>query len=464
MVQSPNYKRLRELAELAHADQPDHAIYAQIQDSLTTLEQTINGIRRNPGFIGEIRDSINTYLNDRITVIQKCAHHAEYLHEQYTQARDLISQANTRFGELITQLNTPAESRAVNELHQVDFNGEVFMSQVEHNQELARQRNEAREAEALQILNETNEAFDGLLTGIIPSRGPESNPRDTNSSSSGDGNGSSGNRAGSGPGNASDVRNPLTRSVLPSTALLRPTPLPDVDAPLRGGVIGGPNPQPPYPTEPPVRWVPGPGGSIRPDPTPVIENPQWPRDALTHPINARLTPQGPVGGYLPPGIHIDDPRWRDDYYNPALGGPKPNTTPTAAIVNGTLTTGAAAAAARGLTGIPSPGTATGLPGYPIGALPPGIAPTQGGVLRPTGSPAPNSASGAAGARTAPGAWHAPHAGKEDDKDKRKPRSLVGYDVTRLDPDPEPVDPSHFAAGDISTLAPAPPDPDKDDNW
>ena len=69
MVQSPNYKRLRELAELAHADQPDHAIYAQIQDSLTTLEQTINGIRRNPGFIGEIRDSINTYLNDRITVI-----------------------------------------------------------------------------------------------------------------------------------------------------------------------------------------------------------------------------------------------------------------------------------------------------------------------------------------------------------------------------------------------------------
>ena len=466
MIQSPNYERLRELAELAHADQPDHAIYAQIQDSLTTLEQTINGIRRNPGFIGEIRDSINTYLNDRITVIQECAHHAEYLHEQYTQARDLISQANTRFGELITQLNTPAESRAVNELHQVDFNGEVFMSQVEHNQELARQRNEAREAEALRILNETNEALNGLLPGPLPQV-----PRlgDPNSQANGDGadstsssrrNHSHSDRIGS-PGTSHGIP---AMSPLPHGALIRPTPLPDVDAPLRGGVIGGPNPQPPSPTEPPVRWVPGPGGSIRPDPTPVIENPQWPRDALTHPINARLTPQGPIGGYLPPGIHIDDPRWRDDYYNPALGGPKPNTTPTAAIVNGTLTTGAAAAAARGLTTIPSPGTATGLPGYPLGALPPGTAPTQGGVLRPTGSPAPNSASGATGARTTPGAWHAPHAGKEDDKDKRKPRSLVGYDVTRLDPDPEPVDPSHFAAGDISTLAPAPPDPDKDDNW
>ena len=250
MIQSPNYERLRELAELAHADQPDHAIYAQIQDSLTTLEQTINGIRRNPGFIGEIRDSINTYLNDRITVIQECAHHAEYLHEQYTQARDLISQANTRFGELITQLNTPAESRAVNELHQVDFNGEVFMSQVEHNQELARQRNEAREAEALRILNETNEALNGLLPGPLPQV-----PRlgDPNSQANGDGadstsssrrNHSHSDRIGS-PGTSHGIP---AMSPLPHGALIRPTPLPDVDAPLRGGVIGGPNPQPPSPT------------------------------------------------------------------------------------------------------------------------------------------------------------------------------------------------------------------------
>ncbi|MDO5083552.1 MAG: hypothetical protein Q4D89_09135 [Arachnia propionica] len=457
MPQSPNYERLRDLAALAHADQPDHAIYEQIQESLTTLEQTINGIRRNPGFIGEIRDSINTYLNKRITVIQECAHHAEYLHDQYTRARDLISQANTRFGELITHLNTPAETRALNGLHQVDFNGEVFMSQLEHNQEVARQRNEEREKAALAILDETNEAFGSLLTGPQPSRGSGSNPENTGPESSGKGSGSPRNPVGEDQRNSSDVR-AAPRSALPSSALIRP--LTDDGTPLRGSVIGDPTLSP---TDPPVRWVPGPGGSIRPDPTPVIENPEWPRDALTHPINARLTPQGPVGGYLPPGIHIDDPRWRDDYHNPALGGSRP-TTPNAAIVNGTLTTGAAAAAARGLSAIPAPGTGASLPGHPVGVLPPGTAPTHGGTLRPAGSPAPTNTSGATGARTAPGAWHAPHAaGKDEDKEKGR-RSLVGYDVTRLDPDPEPVDPSHFAAGDVTTLTPAPPDPDKDDDW
>ncbi|RRD05350.1 hypothetical protein EII34_06345 [Arachnia propionica] len=458
MPQSPNYERLRDLAELAHADQPDHAIYEQIQESLTTLEQTVNGIRRSPGFIGEIRDSINTYLNERIAVIQECAHHAEYLHDQYTRARDLISQANTRFGELITHLNTPAETRAVQELHVVDFNGEVHMSQLEHNQEVARQRNEEREKAALAILDETNEAFSGLLIGL-PSVDPIKGP---GSPAQGDGSNSTGNGSRShAPSDRSGVpgsNHAIPRSALPSSALIRP--LTDDGTPLRGSVVGGPGLSP---TDPPVRWVPGPGGSIRPDPTPVIENPEWPRDALTHPINARLTPQGPVGGYLPPGIHIDDPRWRDDYHNPALGGSRP-TTPNAAIVNGTLTTGAAAAAARGLSAIPAPGTGASLPGHPVGVLPPGTAPTHGGTLRPAGSPAPTNTSGATGARTAPGAWHAPHAaGKDEEKEKGR-RSLVGYDVTRLDPEPEPVDPSHFAAGDVTTLTPAPPDPDKDDDW
>ena len=222
---------------------------------------------------------------------------------------------------------------------------------------------------------------------------------------------------------------------------------------------------PPYqPGEPAPRLVPTPGGTLRPDPTPIVENPRWPDDVLNHPINAKLTPQGPIGGYLPPGItDIDDPRWRTDYHHPALGGPpKPNGL---SIVGGVLGTGAAATAATRaatpiVTGI-SPGTTPYVPGHPMAPGTTGAAPTRGGTLRPattTGTGTPGHTT----RPTTPGMWGTPPGGApgRDEQDKKRP--LVGYQVTRINDDPPTVDPSHFAAGDTTTLTPAP--PPEDDRW
>lgn len=461
MIESPNYERLRELAELANADQPDHALYAQVQDSLTTLEQTITDIRRSPGFVGEVRDSITAFLNERVTLVRTFAFQAEHLQEQYAKAREAISQANTRFGELITHLNTPAETRAAQDLRMVDFNGEVYMSQVEHNKAAAEERNRQREEAALAIINETNGTLDGLLPNHLPSydseeqerSSPDTGPATDQTSNSGVG----ANTSRSASRSTTGSPNGLPHSPLLSGAVLRPLHGDDT-SPIRGGVIGDPT-QPPV--EPPVRWVPGPGGSIRPDPTPVIENPEWPRDVLNHPINARLTPQGPVGGYLPPGINIDDPRWRADYHNPALNGPKP--TPSVNIVGGVLTTGAATATGAGAaTTSATNGPNTPLPGYPLGmggaTTPTNNPQIRGGIIRPTGTP--NANQNTQTTRPTPGMWSTPHNTKN--KEDKPRRSLVGYDVARLYQDsPPPIDPTKFGPGNTDDLKPIPRDIDND---
>ena len=92
----------------------------------------------------------------------------------------------------------------------------------------------------------------------------------------------------------------------------------------------------------------GVSGWVRPsgDELGSISNPITDPDDLSHidlartPINARMTPNGPVGGHMPADVlNIDDPAWRAA--PPSSGG-------AARIAGGTLVAGSAAGAAGGL--------------------------------------------------------------------------------------------------------------------
>ena len=175
----------------------------------------------------------------------------------------------------------------------------------------------------------------------------------------------------------------------------QPVPVPDDD--------DKPGPVPPVPPKPrrPVNPDPRPGGGgvgnvvtggvsgltgggsgvsgwVRPsgDELGSISNPITDPDDLSHidlartPINARMTPNGPVGGHMPADVlNIDDPAWRA--VPPSSGG-------AARIVGGTLVAGSAAGAAGGFLG--RGGGYGGIAGMTPGAALRPSAPA-GGVLR-----------------------------------------------------------------------------------
>ncbi len=180
---------------------------------------------------------------------------------------------------------------------------------------------------------------------------------------------------------------------------------------------------------------------------------QWPRDALDYPINAKMTADGPVGGYLPADVtNIDDPRWRSDYTSQALGP----ITGKAGITGGLLGAGTGLAA-RGLAGA---GGAAGFGGLGPGAL-------TGTTTGPT-SPMTTvrGATGAGNSMMRPAMGMAGgHGGAGDPKKDKKP-GLTGYEVVRLndaeDGDQAPVDESRFGAGDVESLQPI--DTNERDTW
>ena len=180
-------------------------------------------------------------------------------------------------------------------------------------------------------------------------------------------------------------------------------PIPDPPVPNPDDDDDKPGPVPPVPPKPrrPVDPTPRPGGGgagnvvtggvsgltgggsglsgwVRPsgDELGSISNPITDPDDLSHidlartPINARMTPNGPVGGHMPADVlNIDDPAWRA--VPPSSGG-------AARIVGGTLVAGSAAGAAGGFLG--RGGGYGGIAGMTPGAALRPTAPA-GGVLR-----------------------------------------------------------------------------------
>ena len=198
-------------------------------------------------------------------------------------------------------------------------------------------------------------------------------------------------------------------------------PIPDPPVPNPDDDDDKPGPVPPVPPKPrrPVDPTPRPGGGgagnvvtggvsgltgggsglsgwVRPsgDELGSISNPITDPDDLSHidlartPINARMTPNGPVGGHMPADVlNIDDPAWRA--VPPSSGG-------AARIVGGTLVAGSAAGAAGGFLG--RGGGYGGIAGMTPGAALRPTAPA-GGVLR-----SPSLSGGGAGVRHGPGGF------------------------------------------------------------
>ena len=141
----------------------------------------------------------------------------------------------------------------------------------------------------------------------------------------------------------------------------------------------------------------GVNGWVRPsgDELGSVSNPITDPEDLSHidltrsPINARMTPNGPVGGHMPADVlNVDDPAWRAPA--PTGGG--------ARIAGGTLVAGTAAGAAGGL--LYRGGGGGHIVGMPAGTSLRPAAPA-GGVLRPTTMP--GGAAGVAGQGRAGGA-------------------------------------------------------------
>lgn len=462
MLPSPYYDRLLKVVALADAEQLDPAIFSAVQEDLTTIRQTIEAVRRNPGFRGELQGSIKELLDEEASLVAEYAARATYLNDEYTKARQEIDAVKESTRKMVSEIRTPAETAA---LQEEASNGSYGYQLKPYIDKVAEARNEQREREAQRILEETNAAFDGFLTGEPTWYKETPTPGDGSDSA-----GTSSPRRSPSPADAEHAaRKARDARWLSSGSVLRPTPDPDVQGVLRGHLL----PSFPPPDEPPVRWEPGPGGSIRPVPVPVITDPDDPGNIFKTPFNPRMTPQGPVGGYIPPdALNADDPRWSPSYRNPALNGPP--KAPGVNIVGGVLSTGAAATAAgagaAGTTGGIG-GTGTPIPGYPLGmggAAAPGSSAgspqIRGGVMRPAGTPGSTTSGtgqgGTQSGRPVPGMWSAPPGAK--DKEDKQRRSLVGYEVSRLyKEDPPPVDSEKFGSGTVEDLKPIPRDIDND---
>ena len=184
------------------------------------------------------------------------------------------------------------------------------------------------------------------------------------------------------------------------------------------------------------RFHPGDDGTLlrtTHDPRGGTGNLQWPRDMLKYPINARMTPDGPVGGYVPADVlNADDPRWRADYSPPGLASG--SGAKATGIAGGVL--GAGALAAKGAGNLNA--------ALPLGAARAGA---PGSALRPGTMPYGYGGAGGAGSS----------------KEKENSRDTKGYKVVRVDDDASrSVVSSSFGAGDAASLRPL--DTDDGDAW
>ena len=169
MPSSPNYERLRELAALASVETTDPTVLAEIHTALTDLRETIATIHRTPGLHGKVRSAIRSYLDKRTAALDEYTHRVEVITGEYQKARAAIADAQAQFNLLKPELLTPAEEHSKSNIQSVHFHG-VQLKAAQYYDGLIDKRNALREDAAGQILTETNETLDGLLTSHSHSR------------------------------------------------------------------------------------------------------------------------------------------------------------------------------------------------------------------------------------------------------------------------------------------------------
>ena len=311
------YSQLKDFMGLRFDDSAEESYFQSTEQRLNSLREAISTYRSRPGFSGQTAQAALTWINEFDERLQEHQRVVGVLKSSHTQARAQMVAVKTAGEQLPTQLVSSGE-RNVFMAEQEIVVGGYSMTGTAYLAQLERQRYQEREAEAKRILGEL-----GKIAPPDPTPVPPSDSLETPNSSAG--------------------YVPRRSSPTPSPSNL-------------GGSIITNRPPAPGPTAPPMWEVPkdGPGSRGNPitDPSKLEHLP------LTDlPVNPRMTPEGPVGGYLPPKItDPDNPAWRPEYQVPGFSTDTSGGVSKAGVmVGGIVGAGASILAARsasaGLSGL-----------------------------------------------------------------------------------------------------------------
>lgn len=456
-----HYSRLVTILRLPLDDADESQAYETIMKRIQNCRELAAEYRRSPGMTGQTRDAAVQWLADyeqTIDRIEATVNGARVANEQAIQA---IRDAQAEGEELSPVLVSHFEAQVLSAEPQIWIDGLCY-SGAAYVDRLRADREREREDRARQILTAMNSETSGIAIEPVPvdsSAGgeggapPSSVPAGSAASTGAAGTGSA---PGRGTGGASGVFG----IGLGTTAA--------------AGTAGSAW----------VARVPSTGPGSRNEP---ITDPA----ALEHvslsetPVNPRMTPDGPKGGYLPPAVtQRDDPRWSAHYSAPGFGSGAAHGGRSAMMAGGMLVGVGGALAARsasvsGLSGslaLGSPAAAGLRGGVPAGGMLPGVSATGGPAAGAggAGSAGGSSAGGGSGAAGAQGAaagqqgvrrpfMGSAGAGAGEDEDERPTRH--GYAVFRLDPE-APAEHSHHPLMDAGNADDVQPwvDPDQDDRW
>lgn len=399
MPDSPLYERLTAVANLNTADQGTSDM-DEIRSHIETAKGIVARVRQNPGITGMIKTAIERKLDSYIALFEMHEKNLTTLRSNHEAACNAMTEAVASFGTISKSLISHHEMEEWHKGKEVSVAGETIPCDTYY-ANLMEERNRQREEAAGAILDKMNNALNEAAEVTV----------DSGNQGDGGGSGSAGS-GGIGGGSHSSASSPRSMGA--------------------GGPSGGAAGS----ALPFGRFHPGDDGTLlrtTHDPRGGTGNLQWPRDMLKYPINARMTPDGPVGGYVPADVlNADDPRWRADYSPPGLASG--SGAKATGIAGGVL--GAGALAAKGAGNLNA--------ALPLGAARAGA---PGSALRPGTMPYGYGGAGCAGSS----------------KEKENSRDTKGYKVVRVDDDASrSVDSSSFGAGDAASLRPL--DTDDGDAW
>ncbi len=399
MPDSPLYERLAAVAKLNTADQGTSDI-DEIRSHIEVAKGVVARVRENPGITGMIKTAIEKKLDSYIALFEMHEKNLTTLRSNHEAACNAMTEAVASFETMSKNLISHHEIEEWHSGKDVNVAGEAMPCDTYY-ANLMEERNRQREEAAGAILDKMNNALNEAAELTV----------DSGNQGDGGGSGNAGS-GGIGGGSRSSASSARSMGVGGSS----------------GGAAGSALPF--------GRFHPGDDGTLLRtafDPRGGTGNLQWPRDILKYPINARMTPDGPVGGYVPADVlNADDPRWRPDYSPPGLASG--SGVKATGIAGGVL--GAGALAARGAGNLNA--------ALPLGAARAGA---PGSTLRPGTMPYGYGGAGGLGSS----------------KEKENSRDTKGYKVVRVDDDASrSVESSSFGAGDAASLRPL--DTDDGDAW
>lgn len=475
------YDRLRRLMGLPLDTGSEADQYKNVLERIELCQGLIDKYQQDPGMTGETRDAAIQWLSDCDQKLQELAAMLAGAHTANTSAIGIMQNAKAQGEQLSPVLMSHWERSVLRAESEIWVDGRCYTGAA-YAARLEQERENERENQAIQILGMVNRSVPAVT--ITPGDPTElTHPGTGNPSENGKGSQSSnGNASGltlgaAAGGAAGAMAGGVGASQLGTGAL----------SGIGAGSISGAS----TPGKSWVSRVPstGPGSRSEPinDPK-ALENIKLSQT----PVNPRMTPDGPRGGYIPaPVDNRDDPRWGAHYSAPGFknahdSGSLSNSGVAAggmlAGAGGTLAARMAGGVGAGMSqGLTLPTMATGMQGsVPAGGMlrPGGVgasgfssssiagtAPSAGAGAGATGQAAAAQASQASRGGMGRPFTGAPPAGAGEHDEEEQRSALHGYEVFRLDEEAAAEQYHHplMDAGSVDAIEPVE-DPDSDDQW